>query len=411
MDLRARWPRSVVAMLLASSAGALGAAALTAGPAHAAPTVASSAAAPHIDLSPMAPDGSVHVVYTDPVGGLDTLDSGSLRLIITWHPPTAGPAGAPQPPGNPSVTLTGVPGDTCTGTSPIVTCDYPFPPGLMFTSDGKSYILNGTYQLQASAQDCVAAVLGCTPTTTPIQPSTLVNPPTAPTGVSALLLQNPTAVKVSWKPSPEPDVAGYRAFRADGSVACRLAALPAPTDWSCVDTSSGGGKFAYHVVAYRWGGSYADQQKPSAPSGASPTVTVPGPPAVTTTTVAGGLGSLAPPGFNGRPSGNRGGAGTGFFSAQPAARAGGAPSAGVDMPASGDTGFQPVLPYGRQAPTSAPGPASIAAPAGPQKGKTSVGTIAVVGAGLLIAVIALHGLWLRSEVRRSTTLEPLEPET
>ncbi|MDQ1417506.1 MAG: hypothetical protein QOF81_3119, partial [Acidimicrobiaceae bacterium] len=44
------------------------------------------------------------------------------------------------------------------------------------------------------------------------------------------------------------------------------------------------------------------------------------------------------------------------------------------------------------------------------KGKTSVGTIAVVGAGLLIAVIALHGLWLRSEVRRSGTLEALEPE-
>jgi hypothetical protein len=33
-----------------------------------------------------------------------------------------------------------------------------------------------------------------------------------------------------------------------------------------------------------------------------------------------------------------------------------------------------------------------------------------VGAGVLVTVIAMHGLWLRSEVRRSGALEVLEPE-
>jgi hypothetical protein len=53
----------------------------------------------------------------------------------------------------------------------------------------------------------------------------------------------------------------------------------------------------------------------------------------------------------------------------------------------------------------------VAAPAAPAtKGKTSVGTIALIGAGLLVGVIALHGLWLRSEVRRTPVLEVLEPD-
>ncbi len=74
-----------------------------------------------------------------------------------------------------------------------------------------------------------------------------------------------------------------------------------------------------------------------------------------------------------------------------------------------------MLPYNQQ-----PSPPSSAdhqrrhrrstSPAVHHKGKTSVGSIAAIGAGLLVAVIALHGLWLRSEVRRADALEPLDPE-
>jgi hypothetical protein len=170
------------------------------------------------------------------------------------------------------------------------------------------------------------------------------------------------------------------------------------------------------VVAVRYGADYkpASQVSGSASTATKP-VTVPGPPATTTTTIAGGtLPPLTQPPFN-TPTPNKAGAaagpsgGTGTFHAAPAPAK---PAVGVDTPANGDTGFQPTLPYGAQPSTTlGDDPGSIAAPVVPaHKGKTSVGTIAVVGAGLLIAVIALHGLWLRSEVRRSGTLEVLDPE-
>jgi hypothetical protein len=77
-----------------------------------------------------------------------------------------------------------------------------------------------------------------------------------------------------------------------------------------------------------------------------------------------------------------------------------------------DPGFAQVLPYG---PSTAPDTtAKPTVAAGPQipgpKGKNSVKSIALVGAGVLVTVIAMHGLWLRNEVRRTGALEVLEPE-
>jgi fibronectin type 3 domain-containing protein len=53
-----------------------------------------------------------------------------------------------------------------------------------------------------------------------------VFPPAAPTGVAVLVRDD--AVEVSWSPSLEADLAGYRVYRsADGAPPSRLAELPA----------------------------------------------------------------------------------------------------------------------------------------------------------------------------------------
>jgi hypothetical protein len=166
------------------------------------------------------------------------------------------------------------------------------------------------------------------------------------------------------------------------------------------------------VVAVRWGGNYdAASEKASAPSADSASVTVPGPPATTTTVGSTTtLPPLGPAGFVPKAVPGKLGGGTGggvLHAPTPGTLA--APSA--DNPATAaDPGFQPLLPYG--ATTTVPSdPAVLSAPpVAPHKGKTSVGTIAVIGAGLLVAVIALHGLWLRAEVRRPTPLEALDPD-
>jgi hypothetical protein len=414
--MRSRGPRALIALLLTASAGAFGIAALSTAAAHATPTSPATGGCganpcpPDIQVSNMAADGSVRVVYTDPYsGGLEAVDPNTLSLTVTWKPQGDIPSTLPPHPNVTSVKLTN---GTCAGTGPV-TCDYAFPAELKVPS-GLGFALNGTYELTATGSDCRPVILGCSRTTTPSKLTTLTNAPSTPGGVTADLLAATSGVKVSWTPSPEPDVFGYRVLRNDGSVACDNVATP--TVFSCTDTTSGGGTFSYRVVASRYGADYrATSQVTSAPSTASKAVTVPGPPATTTTTITGGtLPPLTQPGFAGKPGGSKPGAvvgvggANGSFKATPGTAAA---ATGSDTPANGDTGFAPTLPYGQQPSTTInEDPGSIAAPVTPHQGKTSVATIAALGAGLLIAVIALHGLWLRSEVRRAGALEVLEPE-
>jgi hypothetical protein len=394
-----------MALFLMASAGAFGVAAFSAGAAHAVTDSCPNACAPVIVVDNMASDGRVHVTYTDPSSGLDSIDASSVSLTITWNPQGDIPGSAPRPSSTPTK-LTSANG-SCTGTGPV-TCDFPFPSTLKVAG----FALNGTYLLSASAQDCKAAIFGCTHGTQ-TKSTTLTTPASTPGGVKADLLPDKSGVKISWAANPEPDVFAYRVLRNDGSEACNN--LLTPADLSCSDTSSGGGTFSYRVIAIRYGADYNPKsQVTSAPSTATKSVVVPGPPATTTTTITGGtLPPLTQPSFPGKPGTPKpvpGAGGTGTFNARPGTPA--AAVAGSDTPANGDTGFAPTLPYGEQPSTTVnEDPGSIAAgPVTAHKGKTSVGTIAVVGAGLLIAVIALHGLWLRSEVRRSGTLEALEPE-
>jgi hypothetical protein len=405
--MRARWSRALLAMFFASSAAALGAAALTAGPAQAATPQSGACGlnpcAPDVNIVGMDAAGTVTVVYTQQ-GPIGTIDLSTATLTVTWAPTTPLPPGAPAPTTT-SVTLSH---PVCTG-SGTVTCTYPFPSDLQVAS----FTLNGTYGLSSTVKSCTLGSVGCT-SGTKATTAALSNQPSAPTNVKAALVPNSSTVKITWTPSPEPDVAGYRVFRTDKSLACQVSITAAPPDYSCVDSTSGGGSFAYHVVAYRWGPGYSidpSQQPASANSAPSASVVVPGPPATTTTIgPSTTIPPLAPPGFTGKISPSKvGGTGVSGLKSTPRTVA---PAAVGDNPAPGsDTGFLPNLPYGQQPTTTiAPDPGVVASTPLAHKGKTSVGTIAIIGAGLLVAVIALHGLWLRAEVRRSGTLEALDPE-
>jgi hypothetical protein len=398
-------------MLLAASAGVLGAAALFAGPAFGDTTTA-GVPPPTISIGQMQADGSVQVTYTNPATtGVPSITVSSLTLTYNWAPTDAPPTGVVPP--APQNTTSGPISGMCTGplAGPVV-CTYAFPTSMM---NAGTNILNGNYELQAAGQDCVVLLPGGCTNGTATQNDGLANPATTPTGVTATTGPKGAApVTISWTPSPEPDVAGYYVFRNDGSVACHLSEFdPIPASTSCQDTNPGGGTFTYTVKAARFGTSYSSLLLSNA-SAASESVTVTGPPATTTTVPKSSsttLPSLGPSGFKPVVVPTKipatGGSGSKGLSALPAAA-----SSSATTPSTSGGGYNPLLPYGSIPQPASPttlDPAAISVPAPPHKG-SSIETIAVVGAGLLVAVLALHGLWLRSEVRRAGTLEPLDPE-
>lgn len=299
-------------------------------------------------------------------------------------------------------------------------CTFAWPADL--TSNG--YILNGTYKISASAIQCNTLLFLCsTAYETPSQTKEVAIPAKPPTNVKAVLAPNQADTAITWDPSPEPDVQGYRVSRVSGGNStdfyqCRLPTVPStpaipacPATLSATDVAPGGGTYTYQVLAYRYGATYASTPL-EAKSAASKSVTVPGPPAVTTTTVK-GAGSTSTAGglpafgaFNNKVTPVKpAGTGTNSFAA---------PGPAISVPGAPDPGFQPVLPYqpagnSNNSPTSDPAVVGQTSPA--PKGKGTVRSIALIGAGLLVAVVAFHGLWLRSEVKRASVLEVLEPET
>ncbi len=88
-----------------------------------------------------------------------------------------------------------------------------------------------------------------------------ITPPAPPAGVSALARED--AVEVSWSPSAEADLAGYRIYRAEeGGQPARVAEAPA-TETSWRDTAAGQGAPRYYAVsAYDKAG---NESPPSAP--------------------------------------------------------------------------------------------------------------------------------------------------
>lgn len=414
----ARAARAVLAMALVATAGALGDGLLWAGGAQAASSGSSCG-------NSCPPAGTITGIQTTPTGGTVTVtwsanepsgvvqESGAMAptILVAWNlpPDIPVPSNAVQP--NPtSAKETG----SCTGSdTSTITCTYSWPTQLLV--DG--YVLNGTYQVTAEAYECstLLAALGCVNAPVSQSIATSVgakNSPAPPTGVKAVPTADGSQVTISWDPNPEPDIADYQVVRNDGTVVCTIGSTtPVPTSYSCTDAPPKDGSYSYEVVVFRYGATYTNTVANDAVTHSAPTtpVAVTGTSANTSTTVTGtGTGGLGSAGFTATPSPDKDAksdTGSGTFNA--------APAPAVVAPATAttiDPGFDPTLPYGTTLPpTPGTNPTAIATPS-THKGGNSVGTIAAFGAGLLIAVIALQGLWLRAEVRRSGALEVLEPE-
>jgi len=89
-----------------------------------------------------------------------------------------------------------------------------------------------------------------------------VAPPAAPAGVATLA--GADAVEVTWSPSAEPDLAGYRVYRGpEGGAPARLAELPAgQTTWRDASPARGG-LHLYTVTAFDQSGNESAPSKPA----------------------------------------------------------------------------------------------------------------------------------------------------
>lgn len=410
----ARWPRALAAMLLAAGAGSVGALVMLAAPASAAASSAPCGGQLQLPCPPSAQvsatssemSGTITITWT-PSKSVDTVTPGPANLA--WQPQGSG-----APPDPATIPTQSAPLEGCSPGNlgqPVV-CTYSWPSSLL----NNGYVLNGQYTLTASAKECLI-VVGCS-TVTSVTPTPIIgvaNPAVAPTGVKAALVpgSNPEAIQVSWAPNPEPDIVGYVVYSGTSTTPfCMVDSSAAhPLTYSCQGIPTKNGNYSFHVVAYRYGSTFSDQiakQVAGAFSANTPNVSVTGITAPVTTlpvtNTLGNIGVVTGPAKNGATSGAGRTSGT-IILAVPSI-----PSVASTTTTTVGGDFSPVLPYGTTSSTNSTiDPSALSVPS-KHKG-SSVATIAAVGAGLLVATIALHGVWLRSEVRRSGQLEPLDPES
>ena len=210
-------------------------------------------------------------------------------------------------------------------------------------------------------------------------------PPRTPTGTKAELSPGLRAVAVSWAyPNPEPDVS-YRVERAKGGGPFERVGEVKTT--TLLDRDPGAGEFVYRVIAVRPGSGApgAPAFLESGPSDPSAKVTV------------------APPGP--APSA---GSGLKRFSSPAPPR----PSAPKYL-TPGETGFSETLPFGGSAQVieePGAGEAQVAQELGTEEARSDTRrSLGLLAAGLLATVLAMHLLWVKSEVDREP-LEVLGPE-
>lgn len=309
---------------------------------------------------------------------------------------TGAPTGAPSP--------TAVPTSVrCNQSSSSQwDCSEPWP---LFKDN---YVLNGTYQVTVSGTAYRDLTASRSPSQTAATTIKVANPP-VPTKNVAAALQPDSTVKITWDPSPEPDVFAYAVFRSkNGQPTTEVdycdvtagSAHPCPSPLSRVDGASGGGVFSYQVLAYRYGATYSGTDAVSAASTATKAVTVPGPPAPTTT-----IAPSSPP-----------------ATSATVALGGAARLPAATFPAVSPTpGSPPIIGGSSAATLPADPPVQPPAPSDPAAvGKTasapadngshhSVGSWGAVAAALLLVVLAMVGLWVRGQVKQAGILEPLEP--
>lgn len=287
--------------------------------------------------------------------------------------------------------------------------------------------LNGTYYAESAGYfQCLPPGTACLSGDGNSMSYVVNAPPVAPTGLAASYDNAARKVNLVWNTNNrEPDLIDYVVLRQiNGDTPSVIATV---TSASYTDTDTGnGGSFDYSVVAERAGTNGAVASEPSTPASAS----VPPPPTPTTSTdpAAGG-----PPGPGGttsttkliapglKPPSNYTPSKldlSQFAAALNAAKAkhgGTGDNGGITASSEADNGYKSQLPYGSAAPnanSSEDGPQAASAPLtrASANGKDNVRTAAAVAGGLLAIVLAMHGMWLRAEVKRAGLLEAVEPE-
>ena len=298
---------------------------------------------------------------------------------------------------------------------------------------------NGTYTAQATARGRNNVLDQDTSPKHGSATFVIDAPPQQPTGVTTTVDQDTRVVTVSWAPNPEPDLIGYEVQKQapDGTwVQYAVTAEQAVSDES---TAYSGGTHRYRVVALRRA---ANPQFANASPHSETSAEVPAPPPGTPPPPEGGSGGGTGGGNTGAGNGQAGGgaggsnqAGGGNGSSFNGGSRSGPPLASsgkVDLSdldglmaqankqngkpgqrGEDDGTFDPTLPFGaRQGGDNGDGEDGEGSALGSGDSEDVAGRLQSLGflaGGLLATVLAMHVLWIRSEVHRAEKAEALTP--
>ena len=337
---------------------------------------------------------------------------------------------APDPQGRTRISVAGQPTTTCafpqTSSDPTHavqsgSCSIP----------GFTASVNGTYYAESAAYvQCVPVGSSCVAGDSN-SPNYVINiPPSTPT-VTANYDAASGKVHVNWTSDSNAADETFELVRSVDGATNLINISPTSTSYTDTDVSLGH-TYTYVVQASRPdvnGGSFSATSDPASPTA---TVTTPAPPTPTTTTTVPGAGGQTPgstggpttttkliapglkPPSNYTPSKLDLSAFAAALNAAKAKHGGSSDNGGITSASEADNGYKSQLPYGSSPPNTAEdGGSQAASPPltrASTNGKDNVRTAAAVAGGLLAIVLAMHGMWLRAEVKRASLLEAVEPE-
>jgi hypothetical protein len=215
------------------------------------PSPAASPAAP-------APPGASPAASASPVPSASPLPASSPSPAPSPVPPAKPPAAAAPTPKPPT------PGFRVFRRDPVASYEAPMNP-VPITTNAFADRTVGTgprwcYVVRAAAS--VEPVTESVPSNEVCVDIKDVAPPAAPVGVATLV--GADAVELSWSPSAEPDLAGYRIYRApEGGTPARVAEVPGgQVTWRDAAPARGG-LHLYTVTAYDQAGNESPPSKPA----------------------------------------------------------------------------------------------------------------------------------------------------
>ena len=317
-----------------------------------------------------------------------------------------------------------------------------------------SFPYNGQYEVKVTAGGRNNFLDGNTAPVTDGTTFTIDANPRVPTGVNASADSKTRVVTVAWAPNPEPDRVGYVVQKQGSGGGWSDFAATDKTSITDESTAKAGGTYNYRVRAVRHSArpNELNQSEPSAPRAAG----VPPPPApppttapaggeegdgetdrgVSTDGAGGGEGGTPGDGGSGTEAGSEAGSGgtvtdagrpggprlatsgkvdlSDFNSllAKSGSRPGGGP--GGELASGEDDGtYDETLPFGARRGGQEGDELGDEAAVGDDLGDEPAGNLQALGflaGGLLATVLAMHVLWVRSEVHRAEQLDLLAPE-